>query len=173
MNWRETVQTKTQSLIESISNVGRMMLLGVDPGLKGGIAFIDTISGQYGAYPMPVTTRQKYTLLHDLKETYGNITAYCEQVQVMGRAFGAKAALSYGQGYGELIGILTALGASIHEVRPSVWKRKLNISADKESAILLCERLYPDVELVPKGCRRAQDGLAEAMLIAHYGRITG
>lgn len=148
-----------------------MPLIGIDPGLKGGIAFYCQHSGQYGAYKMPPTAKQIHSLLKDLAENYGVLTAYCEQVQVMGKAFGAKAALSYGQGYGEIIGILTALRASITEVRPSVWKRKLNVSSDKESAILLCERLYPELDLTPGQCRKPQDGLAEAMLIAHYGKL--
>lgn len=146
------------------------MIIGIDPGQKGGIAYIcDDLLKPYGAERMPPTTKQLARMLSDLIANRP-VTVYIEQVQVMGKALGAKAALSYGQGYGEIIGILTVFGAAMHEVRPSVWKRGMNISADKNSAILLCERLFPDIDLMPGQCRKPQDGLAEAMLLAAYGR---
>lgn len=144
------------------------MLLGIDPGQKGGIAWASE-SG-YGAIQMPKTTQQVYKALLGFIGGVSGCKCCIEQVQVMGKMFGAKAALSYGQGYGEIIGILTALSVEIHEVRPSVWKRKLNISADKNDSILLCERLYPELNLIPVQCRKPQDGIAEAILILHYGR---
>lgn len=144
-----------------------MTIIGIDPGKKGGIAYIS--ESRYSAFPMPPTTKQVAKLLENLIGEREAIVCI-EQVQVMGRVFGAKAALSYGQGYGELIGILTVLGATIHEVRPSVWKRALNISADKNSSILLCERLFPLLDLMPGKCRTPQDGLAESMLLCHYAR---
>jgi hypothetical protein len=143
------------------------MIIGIDPGKKGAIAFIS--ESRYDAYRMPETTRQTANLLEKL--IHGLDAVVCiEQVQVMGKVFGAKAALSYGQGYGEIIGILTVLGARIHEVRASVWKRALNITSDKNTSILLCERLYPNVDLSPGKCRNPQDGLAEAMLLCHYAK---
>jgi hypothetical protein len=147
------------------------MIIGIDPGLKGGIAW-RTDTG-YGAAKMPTTTKGVMTLIASLPDEHDKIIACLEQVQVMGKVFGAKAALSYGQKYGELIGILTVLGATIHEVRPSVWKRTLNISSDKNTAILLCERLFPNLDLSPGQCRKPQDGLAESMLLVHYAEKMG
>ena len=143
------------------------MIIGIDPGKKGAIAFIS--ESRYDACRMPETTRQVANLLEKLV-TGKDATACIEQVQVMGKVFGAKAALSYGQGYGEIIGILTVLGARIHEVRASVWKRTLNITADKNTSILLCERMYPNLDLSPGRCTKPQDGLAEAMLLCHYAK---
>ena len=145
-----------------------MIYLGIDPGKKGGIAAYG--SAGYTAVPMPPTTKQ---LLQKLQEFTGNasgVKCCIEQVQVMGKTFGAKAALSYGQGYGEIIGILTALSIEIHEVRPSIWKKRLNLDRDKNNSILLCERLYPSLDLTPGRCTKPQDGLAEAMLLLHYGK---
>jgi hypothetical protein len=36
----------------------------------------------------------------------------------------------------------------------------------------MCENLFPGVQLVRKGCRTAHDGMAEAILMAEYGRRT-
>ena len=144
-----------------------MIYIGIDPGVKGGIAVIGESFTK--AYPMPTTTKEKNGLLAILCTT--RATAIVEKVQVMGRAFGAKAALSYGQGYGELIGILTALDCKIVEVAPATWKKGMNVNSDKNTSILKAERLFPEVSLYPsERCKKPSDGLAEALLLAEYGR---
>lgn len=145
-----------------------MIYLGIDPGLKGGIAIIpEGIPAK--AYPLPQTAKEKYDLLCQLCS--GRVTAITEKVQVMGKSFGAKAALSYGQGYGELIGLLTAFSVKIVEVSPTVWKRGMNLGKDKNTSILKAERLFPEVSLYPTPrCKKPSDGLAEALLLAEYGR---
>lgn len=146
-----------------------MRYIGIDPGKKGGIASIGSLG--YSTYPMQDTTSQNYNLLHQITSLSGPYTAIIEQVQVMGKAFGAKAALNYGQGYGELIGILTALGVKIVEVRPSVWKKGMGLTKEKDDSIALCERLFPEVNLLPTPrCTKPSDGMAEALLLAEYGR---
>ena len=148
-----------------------MLIVGIDPGkTSGGIGWLCTLTGAYGACAMPQTTRQIYLLLSGLQAEHGHLTAISEQVQVMGKKMGVKSAMSYGQGYGELIGCLTALNASIIEIRPAVWKKALKLTRDKADSILLCERLYPEVNLFPGRCTKGKDGIAEAMLLAHYGR---
>ncbi len=144
-----------------------MIYIGIDPGVKGAIAWIS--DDGYGAVKMPPTTKQVYDKIVDLAVAR-NASVTVEQVQVMGKVFGAKAALSYGQKYGEIIGILTALGIPIREVRAAVWKKGMNLDKDKNNSILKCERLFPKLQLIPPGCRVVQDGLAEAILLAEYGR---
>lgn len=144
-----------------------MIYLGIDPGKKGGIAWRCTISGQQGAVIMPDTPKQVYVLLSDLRTTYGTITASVEHAQPMPKQ-GVSSVFSYGQHFGELIGVLTALNAKICLVKPAVWKKTLGLNSDKLTSILLAERLFPDVELVPKGCRKPSDGIAEALLIMEY-----
>jgi hypothetical protein len=144
------------------------MYIGIDPGKRGGIAW--TSGKTQGVYLMPETTLAAYGLLVGIA-TGIKPTVIIEQVQVMGKAFGAKAALSYGQGYGELIGIATALGLKIVEVRPSTWKKAMKLSSDKNESIALCERLFPEVILLPTPrCTKPSDGMAEALLLAEYGR---
>lgn len=141
--------------------------IGIDPGTAGAIAFVtDT---DCNVYRMPATTRQKHDMLSNIIDK--DSTVVIEKVQVMGKRFGAKQALSYGQGYGELIGILTALGCRIVEVTPSVWKKAMHVTSDKKTSIALCERLFPSVSLYPTSrTTKPHDGLAEALLIAEYGR---
>lgn len=144
-----------------------MTYIGIDPGQKGGIAVIGF--ARYATHPMPDTTAGIMRLIDDLKQ--GATTCIIEQVQMMGKSFGAKAALSYGQHYGEMIGILTTLGIKIVEVRPAVWKKTMKLTKEKDDSIALCERLFPSVNLLPTPrCKKPSDGMAEALLLSEYGR---
>lgn len=145
-----------------------MTYLGIDPGNKGGIAWVS--NKDYMTCIMPDTTAAVLGLILSMS-TGLKPTVIIEQVQVMGKAFGAKAALSYGQKYGELIGIMTALGLKIVEVRPAAWKKAMGLSKEKDDSIALCERLFPEVILLPTPrCSKPSDGMAEALLLAEYGR---
>ena len=143
--------------------------IGIDPGRKGGIAYI--YDDGYDSYFMPDTTSGIYKLLSQLADPAPWTTCIIEQVQVMGKSFGAKAALSYGQHYGEIIGILTALEVKVVEARPAIWKKAMGLTKEKDDSIALCERLFPDVNLLPtQRCTKPSDGMAEAVLLAEYGR---
>lgn len=144
-----------------------MTYIGIDPGQKGGIAAI--CSAGYIVHQMPNTTAGIMRMIDDIKRD--ETTCIIEQVQMMGKSFGAKAALSYGQHYGEMIGILTTFGVKIVEVRPSVWKKAMRLTKEKDDSIAMCERLFPSVDLLPTPrCKKPSDGMAEALLLAEYGR---
>ena len=64
---------------------------------------------------------------------------------------------------------LKAKTPSLKRTYPHVWKRYFDIGADKKKAIAKAEELFPHVNLVPPRCRKKQDGLAEALLLAVYG----
>lgn len=149
-----------------------MLIIGVDPGMKGGVAFYCTISGQYGSYIMPDTRRQLFNLLQDLKTTYGIIRGVVEKVASR-PGQGVASMFKFGKGYGEILGILTALNAEIIEPTPQAWKKLVLAGTDKskDAAIQVAENLYPEISLVPKGCRKPHDGMADAVCLMHYGRV--
>jgi crossover junction endodeoxyribonuclease RuvC len=61
----------------------------------------------------------------------------------------------------------------ITTVSPRKWKNEvLDSGHDKAGAISIVERIYPNVNLTPKGKRVPHDGMADAMCIAHYLKIT-
>jgi crossover junction endodeoxyribonuclease RuvC len=148
-----------------------MLIVGIDPGMKGGVCWYCTISEQYGAAPMPETRRQLYTLLNNLQTDYGSISAVVESVHSMPKQ-GVASTFKFGKGYGEVLGILTALNATINEPTPQAWKKVVlaGTSKDKLAAIQFVENNYPDLQLVPKGCRNAHDGMADAACLMHFGR---
>jgi hypothetical protein len=67
--------------------------------------------------------------------------------------------------FGVWLGILGALGLAHTRIRPSVWKRHLGLTSDKEQARLRAMQLFPGADL-----RHKRDhGRAEALLLAWYG----
>ena len=149
-----------------------MITVGIDPGQKGGVAWYYDADA-YATTPMPSTRRQLYSLLHSLKTTYGPIKAVVESVHSMpGQA--VSSTFKFGKGCGEILGILTALDAEIIEPTPQAWKKIVLAGTDKskDAAIQVAENLYPAIQLVPMGCRKPHDGMADAVCLMHYGRVT-
>jgi crossover junction endodeoxyribonuclease RuvC len=104
----------------------------------------------------------------------GNETDECkcclEHVSAMPRQ-GVTSTFSFGENFGWCQGILDAYGVSYELVRPLKWKREVSVTADKNSSIAVCKRLFPDVSLKRTDrCTKDDDGCAEALLMAEYAR---
>lgn len=138
---------------------------GIDPGQAGGIAWLPGP----GLQVMPDSPG-------GIASTLGSLAidlVVLEKAQSMPKQ-GIAGAFNYGVHYGTLVGILTALGIPFVEVRPAVWKREIlqgvADKSDKKQVIAFCKKLFPKANLIPPGCRTEKDGLAEALLLAEYGR---
>ncbi len=150
------------------------LFIGIDPGQNGGLAMIHPETGRYTAVAMPDTRLQIITLLRMWHETFGatGTTATVESVHSMPKQ-GVASTFKFGQGYGEVLGICTALGFKILEPTPQRWKKDIMPGmdrSDKNSSIQQAENLFPRVELVQPRCRKPHDGAAEALLLAEWGR---
>ena len=149
-----------------------MIYIGIDPGKKGGVAYI--CGDTYGAYPMPNTRRELFDLLNEMTaDTSHAVRAIVESVHAM-PGQGVTSMFTFGKGCGEILGILTALGTEIYEPTPQAWKKVMLAGTDKgkDASIQMAENIFPEIQLVPKGCRKPNDGMAEAILLAEYGRRT-
>ena len=84
---------------------------------------------------------------------------------------GVTSMFSFGENFGFIQGLLTAYSIPFELVRPQKWKKEFSITADKNSSIEVCKRLFPDVSLLatPK-CKKPSDGIAEALLMAEYAK---
>lgn len=84
---------------------------------------------------------------------------------------GVTSMFSFGENFGFIQGLLTAYSIPFELVRPQKWKKEFSITADKNSSIDVCNRLFPDVSLLatPK-CKKPSDGIAEALLMAEYAK---
>lgn len=62
-------------------------------------------------------------------------------------------------------------------VRASTWQRTMfaglgTVKDTKAASIARAKQLFPGVNLIPEGCKKPQDGLSDALLLAEFGRRT-
>jgi hypothetical protein len=147
------------------------MIIGIDPGAKGGVGFITNSGELVEAWRMP----DKKLLYGDLKTymaTFENETFYCcIEKSFPSHNQGITSIFNHGYNYGSYITTLSILGIEIVEVLPRVWKNGFGLSKDKQESMKLCLRLWPESKRLIYGSKGGMlDGVAEALLIAEYGR---
>lgn len=140
-----------------------MIILGIDPGSKGGIS---VLQDKKVIFSQPFNNQ---TLCDILKRYHFDIVAV-EQVHSM-PVDGKKQCFSFGANYGFIIGALTVYEYEIHYVAPQKWKKYYGlIKQDKQASIDKCKELF-NVNLLPTiRCKKEHDGMAESILIANYIR---
>lgn len=164
-----------------------MIIFGIDPGLTGGLAVIDSLSRQCSVHDLPTTPlegnglirrriqgRELGLLIRKMHPAGEAAIVFLEQVGAMGgknNAIQIQASLA-----GTFLGIrcvLDVLQLTTRLVSPQKWKRTYGltrIEGEKDSAykarhVTLARELYPDAHLP-----LAKDhNKAEALLLAHYG----
>ena len=152
-----------------------MNFIGIDPGLEGGVAILSPVFIK--AERTPIMNGEKRTM--NLPEC-ANFLKYCdckdsfaviEKVHAMPQQ-GVSSTFSFGKGYGSWLGILATLGIPYTEVSPQAWKKMMLADTDKskEASLNRASTLFPLLNLIPPGCRTPSDGIAEAALLAEYGR---
>lgn len=147
-------------------------VIGIDPGLKGGIAWIDK-EGAAHVQAMPLKGRMvDAASLSQLIEAIAPKRIVIERQWVMhkaGQKEGPTGAFTMGVNYGILLGICHAYPT--FTPRPQDWKQLLSgTKKDKAAAIEFCQREYPEVSLLrtPR-CKSPSDGLADALCITTFG----
>lgn len=146
-----------------------MIVVGIDPGLAGGLAFLSAAVVEV----LPIRVSGKGIDAPWLAEW---LEACAPDLVVVENSppfkQGRTSAHTSGRGLGRIEGVLAALGIRSELVRSQDWKKSIlaGTAKDKDAAIAWCMRVYPGVELVLKGCRKAHDGMADALCIATYGQ---
>lgn len=156
-----------------------MTILGIDPGKTGGLALFNGKSVM--VEPMPIAGEEI-----DLAELCRWIGAHKEEISHVyleragalafrGRKQGAVGMFRYGDGFGAIRGILTALGLGYTLVSPLEWTRlmhagtRADLEAKQRSAIAV-SRLFPTVDLrASERSKKPHEGMMDALLIAAYG----
>ncbi len=146
-----------------------MTIIGIDPGLSGGVAFLNADAR---AVPMPtaggeIDARALAVLLMEAMPSL----VVAEKVGAMPKQ-GLSSTFKFGKGYGTIIGICAAYQIRLELVTPQRWKGEVlaGTARDKQAAIDYCTRAFPSVSLIPPRCRVPQDGMADALCLAEYGR---
>lgn len=168
-------------------------VMAFDPGLTGGVAAWENSFDEPILYaaPMPRSGEglDERGLAHLIAmnrpeliviERVGNLLAEDESGDRT-RKNGATSMFTFGQGYGVLRGLARSyqvLSESAHwPVRieyplPQQWKRVILPGAGrgKQGAIDYCKLHFPEVTLIPGGCRVEHTGMADALCLLRYGQ---
>lgn len=143
-----------------------MIYIGIDPGKSGAMALI--FDGMDETVLVPFDDQEYCNVL---RNTSGQRVLTClEHVGAM-PGQGVTSMFNFGQNFGYIKGLLEAFGIPYELVRPHKWKKEFSITGDKNSSIEVCKRLFPGVSLRRTDrCRKDDDGMAEALLMAEYAR---
>lgn len=147
-----------------------MIYIGIDPGKNGGIACIGDSKNNSQAYPY-----SDDVLINSLGSVCtqclrNDVICYLEHVHAMPKQ-GVSSTFNFGMNFGFIQGVLKAYGIPYELVTPQKWKKEFSCTSDKNTSIEVCKRLFPNVNLkATDSCKKDHDGMAEALLIAEYGR---
>ena len=148
-----------------------MRIIGLDPGQKGGIAFLSD-KGLIDAFPMLLAGKElDIPGITDLILSYPKFDlAVVEKVHTMPKQ-GIVSSGKFMKGYGTLLGILGALKIPTILVTPQAWKKVIlaGTKKDKDAAIEYVRMKYPDFNLILPRCRKPHDGLADSICVSEYG----
>jgi hypothetical protein len=144
------------------------MIIGVDPGGNGGIAWHDGERAR--VVKMPATLQDLWELINDIMSScvtagtdWRDSTAYLEQVHSSPQ-MGVKSAFTFGNGFGHIEMALTAAGIPFVRVSPQKWQGALGCrtGGDKNVSKARAQELFPDL--------KPTHATADALLIMEYGR---
>lgn len=151
------------------------MIIGIDPGLSGAVAFYNAFTREMSVVDMPVSpgTKGKTDLMH--RVLYDHLAglppcdAWVENVGAM-PGQGVSSMFRFGQTVGAIHMAVAATGHSLRLVTPAKWKGYFGLVKDKGAARCLAAQRFPACADLFKRVR--DDGRAEAALIALYGAET-
>ena len=145
-----------------------MKILGIDPGINGGIALLSDQGLMVEKLPtLEVNKKSRIDLaaLSGLINSWNPGEAIIEQQQSM-PGQGVSSCFRIGFNYGLILGALHTLNIPVTEVRAATWKRRLGVPADKDAARHRATQLFPSHSI--NFAKKCDDGLAEAALMAYY-----
>jgi crossover junction endodeoxyribonuclease RuvC len=145
--------------------MGTLRVLGIDPGLKGALAWLDTKGGLHEVEDMPTLAGVvNANLLSSLIPSYGPLECVVVETQQAYPKQGVSSSFKTGVGFGIIIGVVAGLNLPVYYWHSSQWKRILHLSNDKELSRKKALERWPhrldDFKL------KKHEGRAEAALLA-------
>jgi crossover junction endodeoxyribonuclease RuvC len=153
-----------------------MRIIGIDPGLSGGIAVLED-SKIKEIFDMPVMSDGKKNkrqlnsallaqLVKDNLRDSEDTVIIVEQVNAM-PGQGVTSMFNFGQSFGAIKGICAALGLPIFFVRPAKWKKHFElINSSKDASRTKVIEMYPSI--AEKLSKKKDVNKSDAILIALY-----
>ena len=148
-----------------------VLTVGIDPGLSGALAILDSNQKIELLADLPIIRDHKLAWVDGarlqtmlLEAIHGRqCRAIVERVGSM-PGQGVSSSFAFGVGFGSILSLLQALRLPIELITPASWKRQLGLTGDKRASLDRARLLFPTAELH----LAKHDGRAEALLIAHH-----
>ena len=155
-----------------------MLIIGIDPGITGAICFfedrkiIDLIEMPNMAAgkknKRQVNGAQVYNEIFERIKNYNkkDIKVVIEQVSAM-PGQGVTSMFNFGQSFGVLKGICSAMQLPMYFVRPAKWKKYYNlINSEKDASRTKVIEIFPYIS--PQLSKKKDSNKADAILIASF-----
>jgi crossover junction endodeoxyribonuclease RuvC len=148
-----------------------MKILGIDPGLDGAVAVLDSNTIEAADIPTIGTGSQRCVdelALNRWLTASGKIDhAFIEYVSAM-PGQGVSSMFRFGMAFGTLRAVVALAGIPYTLVTAAKWKKSYGLGRDKEASRQRVLQLWPKhAELF---ARKKDHQRAEALLLAAYGR---
>ena len=153
-----------------------MIIFGIDPGISGAISVLEN-KKVIEVFDMPtmidgkknkkqVNGAQVTNIIKERLDVEKEIAVVVEHVNAMpGQE--VTSMFNFGQSFGVIKGICSALSLPIHFVRPTKWKKHFNlIKTNKDASRTKVIQVYPEIS--SKLSRKKDANKADAILIARY-----
>ena len=155
-----------------------MIIFGIDPGVSGAISVLED-KKIIEIFYMPTMIDGKKNkkqvngsqVTNIIKERLNNekekeVVVVVEHVNAM-PGQGVTSMFNFGQSFGVIKGICSALSLPIYFVRPTKWKKYFNlIKTNKDASRTKVIEVYPEISW--KLSRKKDSNKADAILIARY-----
>lgn len=169
-----------------------MRFIGIDPGLKGGIAVIKE-DGSLELTPMPTIGEKEYDIFElkrILREAACGLlpekttleASHSKSLLVFERQHalpgqGLTSSLKTGIGYGILLGLVAGLEIPHEVVWAKAWQKVLFVGLPPEydtkvKSEIVAKRLFPSADFRKSTrARKSSDGLTDAACLAYYAKL--
>ena len=155
-----------------------MLIIGIDPGISGSICFFqDGVIQDVVEMPTMIEGKKNKKqvngsqIFNEISEKIKdmdkkNIKVVIEHVTAM-PGQGVTSMFNFGQSFGILKGISSAMQLSVYFVRPAKWKKYFNlISSEKDASRTRAIEIFPYYS--SNLSRKKDSNKADAILIASY-----
>jgi len=142
------------------------MVIGVDPGSYGGICVIDD--------------NNKIVYANKLSNDHDDIIEKIKVVSSMSKTLFLESPISVNTNKticnklfflnGFITGVSVSFGIDVTHCHPSHWKKYMKLSANKDLSIKKAIEIFGNFKEMAYSIGSTKDGIAEAALIAYYGK---
>jgi crossover junction endodeoxyribonuclease RuvC len=153
------------------------MIVGIDPGASGALAFFDVLNGSLTLIDMPIVEIERSgkakreisaAMLAGVIRSRGVQLGVIEKVGAM-PAQGVSSMFQFGRSVGIIEGALAGLSITTHYLTPQAWQKAVGLRGGKDGARARAAELFP--AYAASFSRKKDDGRADAALIAYAWSI--